>query len=334
MFSLPVPTQVTYTPFGDMVLLKCVKPCDPAMGVYRSVVTCKERVLCVAPPRAIPIEEFMAKYPIETVRVDEFVDGTMVNVFYRDTWQLCTRSNIGATNTFLEGAPPFKELFMDAANVMGLNLNTLDKTLCYSFVLQHPKNRIVTPVKNPALVLIKCYSISGQEVTEREWDFPKPNPRVLQPASYEDVKEMAKMVPYALKGYMFHAPDGTRAKMMGEEYLQVSALRGSEPSVKHRVLQLRDDDRLRSFLYYFAEYRDLAVLMRTSVRIFVNDLYSEYLTCYKEKAKTMNECRREFRPHLYALHQQYVATWPTPMHKKRVVEYVAKLSATQLCEIV
>ena len=39
------------------------------------------------------------------------------------------------------------------------NLNTLDKRFSYSFVLQHPMNRIVTPTTMPMIYLIKVYQI-------------------------------------------------------------------------------------------------------------------------------------------------------------------------------
>ena len=39
------------------------------------------------------------------------------------------------------------------------NLNTLDRRFSYSFVLQHPVNRIVTPTSMPMIYLIKVYEI-------------------------------------------------------------------------------------------------------------------------------------------------------------------------------
>jgi hypothetical protein len=330
MFSLPVPENVRRTQFGDLSLLKYTKPLqNPAMGVYRSVVVCGDQVLCVAPPRAMPLADFMATYPFASIRVDDFVDGTMVNVFFKDQWQLCTKSNIGASNGFLEGAPSFAAMFMEAAVAAQLDLDTLDRNCVYSFVLQHPQNRIVTPVKSPALVLVKCYRISGNDVTEESRMLPAPWP--VNAESYDQLLAWAKTMPYINKGFMLHAPDGTRAKILGEAYLHVSAIRGSDASLKFRVLQLRDRPELVEFLAYYPEVRVLAADTTASVRRFTNELYSMYLDCFRAKTKPLAEYPREFKPHLYALHQLYLGQWPTPIHKKRVVEYVATLAAAQLC---
>lgn len=328
MFSLPVPVNVHHISYKDMTLLQAKKPKDPSMGVYRSVITCEERVLCVAPPRSIPFDEFVSRYPIENVQVDEFVDGTMVNVFFKDTWVLSTKSCIGANNHFLEGSPSFAEMFMDAANVMGLNMNTLDKTMCYSFVLQHPKNRIVAPIKTPFLILVKCYLIREKDVAETVVNLPLPRPRQMCASSYDEVKSWAKIVPFHVKGYMLHAWDGTRSKVMGEKYLEVSQLRGSGTSMKMRLLELWNKPELHAFrgLYPEAPFGEVNGL----VRRFTNDLYTMYLECFRENSKKLKEYPREFRPHMYALHQLYLSSWPTPIHKKRVVEYVSKMSAVQL----
>jgi hypothetical protein len=330
MFSLPVPENVRRTQFGSLSLLKYTKPlANPAMGVFRSVVMCGDQVLCVAPPRAMPLTEFMTTYPFASIRVEDFVDGTMVNVFFHDTWQLSTKSNIGASNHFLEGSPSFAEMFLEAAVTMNLDLDTLDRSCVYSFVLQHPQNRIVTPIKSPTLVLVKCYRINDRDVTEESRMLQAPWP--VNAESYDQLLAWAKTMPYINKGFMLHAPDGTRAKILGDAYLRVSAIRGSDASLKFRVLQLRDKPELSQFLAYYPEVRVVATDAILSVRRFTNELYTMYLDCFRAKTKPLAEYPREFKPHLYALHQLYLAAWPTPIHKKRVIEYVASLAAAQLC---
>jgi hypothetical protein len=41
-----------------------------------------------------------------------------------------------------------------------LSIEGLNKAVSYSFVLQHPKNRIVVPFKTPQLYLVACYTIT------------------------------------------------------------------------------------------------------------------------------------------------------------------------------
>lgn len=334
MFSLPNNKRnIRRTEFGKFTLFKYVKPMqqidsDAGMGVYRSVVMCGEQVMCVAPPRAMPLTDFIEKYPFECVTVDEIVDGTMVNVFFMDNkWHRCTKSNVGATNGFLEGAPTFGEMFDDVA----IKFEELDQNRVYSFVLQHPQNRIVSPVNKARVVLIKSYSISGLDVVEMPLppNFPRPEPVVA--SSYAELKETALTLSFERKGFMLHAPDGARTKIFGEAYLKISALRGSESSVKFRLLQLRDKAELTKLLEFYPEFGSLATSTKTAVRRFTNELFSMYLDCYKSKTKPLKEYPYEFKRHLVALHHLYIAEWPTPIHKKRVVDYVSTLHAAELC---
>ena len=55
-------------------------------------------------------------------------------------------------------------MFLDACNVNNLDFDQLDKKICYSFVLQHPKNRIVVPFTKMNIYLVACYLIDGYSI--------------------------------------------------------------------------------------------------------------------------------------------------------------------------
>lgn len=50
-------------------------------------------------------------------------------------------------------------MFTEAMVLNNLYLDMLNKQFCYSFVLQHPYNRIVAPISNPQLYLVAVYQI-------------------------------------------------------------------------------------------------------------------------------------------------------------------------------
>ena len=51
-------------------------------------------------------------------------------------------------------------MFSEASEKNNFNMNQLDKKYNYSFVLQHPRNRIVVPFSKPQLYLVKVYEIN------------------------------------------------------------------------------------------------------------------------------------------------------------------------------
>ena len=53
----------------------------------------------------------------------------------------------------------FRDMFLEASYENNMSFNLLDKKYSYSFVVQHPENRIVVPFKKPQLYLVAVYSI-------------------------------------------------------------------------------------------------------------------------------------------------------------------------------
>ena len=86
----------------------------------------------------------------------------MINVFWDSNiglsgaWEISTRNTVGAESSFYKSpnSKTFRTMFLEAAINNNLDLDSLNKNFCYSFVLQHPENRIVVPFKAPQLYLI------------------------------------------------------------------------------------------------------------------------------------------------------------------------------------
>ena len=334
MFTIPsFHTSLRRIDFNKYTILKYVKPLTtPELGVFRSIVKYNDDIVCVSPPRSISISDFMATYPIESTLIDEFIDGTMVNAFYTDSWRICTKSNIGATSGYFDGSPCFADMFWEAAAFAGIRLDELDRKYIYSFVVQHPQNRIVCPVELN-LYLIKVYEIRGNDVHE----MPRPHiaklPEQVHCESYDQLHDLATFLSYTKRGFMLHAPDGTRSKLIGHAYSNVLALRGNTPSMRFRILELRGNrDKLDQLLMYYPEFKHRATTTIQSVLRFANELYTKYLECFKQKLKPLRDYPSEIKQHLYALHNLYVTTY-VPVVKRTVLEYVGKLHAAQLCAV-
>ena len=139
----------------------------PSYGLLRSVIiNSVGRVIGFAPPKSLPAEDFLQKFCIqrEEICAQEFVEGTMINVFYDpniSSWKISTRNTVDADVSFYKkkDGKTFKTMFEEACRENNFNLETLNPGFCYSFVLQHPDNRIVVPFKTPQLYLVEVYEI-------------------------------------------------------------------------------------------------------------------------------------------------------------------------------
>ena len=147
------------------------------MSKFRSVIIKNNQVVCYAPEKSENYEFFKSNNKSDECWIEDFIDGTMINVFYiNNSWEIATRSSVGGNILFFNDVKnyeyfnefqgnenlknlTFRTMFFEACQLNNFDLNTLDQRYCYSFVLQHPLNRIVTPITNTLIYLVKVYEI-------------------------------------------------------------------------------------------------------------------------------------------------------------------------------
>ena len=305
-------------------------------GLCRSVIiNNKNDVVGFAPPKSISSENFIKSYPEKTTHVvaEEFVEGTMINVFWDYSiglsggWEISTRNTVGATSSFYKSSSrkqkTFRDMFLEAAEESGLILQLLNPIYCYSFVVQHPENRIVIPFKKPQLYLVGVYSIVNNinNVVVQVFDhqifkqcFKEKNTTVQFPEIYsfnsysELIEKYGSMnTSYDIMGVVLHNKlTGERAKIRNPVYEQVRALRGNQPKLQFQYLSLRNEGKVKDFLKFYPENKKEFSTFRDQVHLFTDTLYTNYRSCYVKKEKSLKEFSHQYRTHMYNLHQKYM----------------------------
>ena len=309
----------------------------PSYGLCRSViVNSANQVVGFAPPKSIQADVFIQKYPHHNndeyyIDVEEFVEGTMINVFFDPTigitggWEISTRNTVGATSSFYKSnnAKTFRQMFMEAATENKLDINNLDTQLCYSFVLQHPENRIVVPFSKPQLYLVGVYRIvnNHDQVTVSYYDsveykhfFAQLGSSVKFPEIYrfveysELIEKFGSMnTPYNVVGVIIHnKTTGERTKIRNPVYEQVRNLRGNQPKLQYQYLCLRKEGKVKDFLNYYPENKKDFSSFRDQVHLFTNTLFSNYVACYIRKEKPLIEFSQQYRTHMFNIHQYFM----------------------------
>lgn len=301
----------------------------PTYGKYRSVIINEAgAVVGFAPPKSILAETFMAARPVgmgannENMVAEEFVEGTMLNVFFNaGVWEVATKQTIGANVRFYtNNVDTFYSMFLDAMQTTGLTLDMLDKKNSYSFVLQHPKNRIVVPFQNATLYLVAVYQITFVEETNMYDIVDVGIPDALTscvktPAkyhgwgTYEDLIQQYASIntPYECLGFMLRdQATGERAKIRNPVYERVRRLRGNQPKLMYHYLCLRKQGEVGEFLNYFPEHKSAFASYRNQMHAFTQNIFQYYIQCYMKKAKPLIEFPPQYRPHMFNLHKTYV----------------------------
>lgn len=306
-------------------------------GLFRSVIINKNNtVVGFSPPKSIPSDEFIKNYSETSVGVvaEEFIEGTMINVFWDDAigltgaWEISTRNTVGATSSFYKGlkAKTFREMFLEAAKDNELVLENLDRNLCYSFVLQHPQNRIVVPFKNAQLYLVAVYSIHNDTYSGTiyvdSYDYQEYKhffynildskvkfPQVYEFEKYSDlIEKYASMnTSYDVVGVVLHNKiTGERSKIRNPVYEQVRNLRGNQPKLQYQYLCLRKEGKVGEFLQFYPENKKEFSTFRDAVHLFTDTLFTNYISCYIKKERPLKEFSDQYRTHMFNIHQKYI----------------------------
>jgi hypothetical protein len=303
-------------------------------GLCRSVIANEEgQIVCFAPPKSITADAFMKKYPVRTDNLiaEEFIEGTMINVFWDSkigltgAWEISTRNTVGATSSFYKhsDAKTFRTMFLEAAKENNLILELLNPLYCYSFVLQHPLNRIVVPFKSTKLYLvsmyiinnvdmndIKVYRINMNDVRNMIWFNANINfPEVYSWESYTELitKYASMNTPYTILGVVIvHASTGERTKIRNPVYEEVRSLRGNHPKLQYQYISLRKDGKVRDFLKFYPENKNVFSRFRYQIHLFANTLFDNYISCYVKKQNPLSDFPHQYKIHMFNLHKTYL----------------------------
>ena len=320
-------------------------------GLFRSVIHRNGKILVFTPPKAESPDTFQRSYNPEECYAEEYVEGTMINLFYDEEtsqWEIATRSCVGAKATYFRSGQvkeenTFSFMFMEACNDANFSFDSLPKEYCYTFVFQHPLNRIVTPFTQTALYLISVFKVDGYKVTQ----LPRENFRSVLPEtikfpqqytleSYEQLREeySSQNTDYKCVGAMIvHKNTGSRTKIRNPNYEFVRQLRGNQPKLQYTYISLRQSGKVNDYIRFYPEVKKEFALFREQIHSFTNQLHSNYIMCYIKKTKPLKEYPFQFRSHMFALHSLYIDVLREQkyfVNRATVIKYINELYPAKL----
>ena len=344
------------------------------LSKFRSVVLRNNKVICYSPGKSISYKNFTEKYSnTEKCWLEDFIDGTMINVFYdniNDTWEIATKSTVGGNTIFFNdlqsynyfnndnnngnkyAIPTFRSMFFESCNLNNFNLNTLNKNFSYTFVMQHPFNRIVTPTSIPLIFLIKVYQIDNSdfetEVCIKELNietFINNPPYIFLNTSvkfinkyplsnYKEIESyyLSDNIPYYCVGCMIYSDDGTRTKIRNSQYETVRKLRGNQPKLQYNYLCLKQENKIKEFLKYYPEHTAIFNTFKLLMYTYTNELFINYISCFIRKEKELKNYEFQYKTHMYKLHEKFKSELKPNnrnIDKKIVIDYVNSLHPAQ-----
>lgn len=320
-----------------------------SLGKLRSVIFYENKLVCYSPPKCLEINEFLNKYPLNECYAEDFIEGTMINVFYvkeLEKWKISTKSVIDAKVYFYDNKLTFENMFFEACKFCKFDIENLLKEYCYTFVLQHPNNRIVMPVLNPNLFLIKVYKITNFLVEQinlqefyilnnslfgKDLENPVKIPNIYPIFSIEELRNyFASMnTPYYYPGVMIYHNSGERAKLRNPVYEDIKFLRGNQPKLLFHYLNLRKEGKVVDYLTYYPEHKKILNEYRNIIHRYTTSLWQNYINCFVNKNKHLKDYPFYLKIHMYNLHKLHINEKKI-ITKSETINYVNNLDPAQL----
>jgi hypothetical protein len=313
-----------------------------SIGMLRSVIFKDDgTVVSFAPPKSLSVDNLSIDSGTDADAgadagadadkgyvAETFVEGTMINVFYEtetNTWELATRSNVGGRTCFFmedgfKEENTFSYMFNEVCTYIGLDLNDLNKKYMYSFVMQHPRNRIVKIIKNMALYLVNVYHIENNKTIHvvpinnniEQFGIKSNTVNMVERIplkSNDDLirckDSMASMnTPYDIVGVMIKNNAGERYKFRNPTYEYVRQLRGNQPKLQYQYLSLRQSGKMTEYLQYYKEHKKPFNEFRNVIHAYTTELFTNYIRCYIKKEKELKEFPEKFRTHMFVIHHE------------------------------
>lgn len=253
-----------------------------------------------------------------TYNVEYFQDGVMIGMFwdkYNKMWRIHTRSMLDAQCRYFSQTKTFNVMFSEAiGEKRALVESGLDINTSYTWVLQHPENRIVVPVKTPRAFCVEAIAIrsNGVVVVSKVPPTAFPVPNVTIPAPTWNklrlmVADWDRRFQHTIQGLV--VKDGfERYKLRTPQYNIVRRRRGNSARRDYLWLTEWRSGTLPAYLDVYPEERSAANATIARWKTATNDVYHLYVSVFKARDVPKHHIPPKYRPLVYGLHNLYMNT--------------------------
>ena len=253
-------------------------------------------------------EVFHREIPFNKVNIYKYYDGTMVNLYFNnhtDEWSYATKGRLDANNSKWFSDKSFQDLFLE---VSAIDYSKLNKTYCYSFVLQHKENKIVSNIFENRVILVLVRDLTNLQLVVPNKEIGT-NIILAETLghfnSYQELETYVSNLDFNEAGVILTVTDKDseiRSRLMSPDYMIASQLRGNSPSKEKLVIEL-NQTQLENYLYYYPEDTKLVNNLEIVTRRLVSSIF--YLYQQVKVKKIYTDIPSHLRKIIYMIHQLY-----------------------------
>ncbi len=261
------------------------------------------------------------------------MEGSLIRLYnYDNKWILSTKRCINANKSKWISNKNFVELFNECLGTINIE-NAINPNYCYSFIISHPENNIISKYDVP-----KLYHVSTREInTLKEVTLNIGVPFLERNNINNNVDDFVQNLLLQsssdtntfYEGYMFIDIHYNRWKFQKEYFKKMRELWGNNNNRFFRYLELRKDvNLLQNYLTYFPYDKDNFLNYESEIY----DLSRVILEYYSKKhiAKIDKNVPFYFSKIIYRLHGDYFKT-KIKTDNNKVMLLLLELDPKQIC---
>lgn len=247
-------------------------------------------------------------------------EGALIRMFYfNNKWFLSTHRKLNAFKSKWSSKDSFGSSFKkaleaeiqenellrksfpeDMDNILDKFQSTLNTNYQYMFLIRNTdENRIVCQApKRPTFYHVGTF-VEGE--LNLDVDINIPHPKLLHFLNIEELCEYVYKTNISqTQGVIIFAPDNKQYKVLNKDYQGFFNVRGNEPSIKFRYLQIRLDKKQLEMLCYlyqdkekvFDEYENILydIVCNIHSNYIQRFIKKTYITLPKEEFNVLKEC--------------------------------------------
>jgi hypothetical protein len=162
--------------------------------------------------------------------VEISTEGTHIKVFwYEGEWKVSTSRSIEAGVSFWNSDKSFKEMFYETCKFEDINLEDLDKNFCYSFIMQHPENKICSDISIHYCNMINKVNLEENTVIRTTEGF-------IVDYSVELLMEKIRQSSANLN-YIVYLEDSSRVKITNNNFKKLQKLLKNDSNIQKDYLK-------------------------------------------------------------------------------------------------
>jgi hypothetical protein len=164
--------------------------------------------------------------------IEHFIEGCLIRVYrHNDEWQIGTSRTINAALSHWSSDKSFREMFMEALELQNETFEDLDPDYCYSYVLQHPENKICLDITVPYCAIVNRVHLETLQ-TESFTEGHRTDKNLSQ--VLEEVRSIECDIS---KNYIVLLKSGKKVKIINHKYAFIQEAMDNNPSIKWVYLE-------------------------------------------------------------------------------------------------